>query len=119
MTIGSGLFAWHGFDVRSVLPADWQAEIERVARTHAKEKVLVPKSVTSREAGNVREVPVETVGGTTLIAELPWLYDLYQGLFRELAEKHLRRPRLHGPGPADFDKPQCANREGASARSPC
>lgn len=87
MTEDTALFAWHGFDVRSVLPENWQVEIERVAQAHAKEKILVPKSVTSREASDVREVPVETVGGITLIAELPWLYDLYRGLFRELAER--------------------------------
>ncbi len=56
-------FVWHSFDLRAELPGDWQAEVVKVARTHARHRELMPTSVTSREASHDLRIPVATVGG--------------------------------------------------------
>lgn len=49
--------------------------------------MLVPRSVTSREAADVESISVSTVGGETLRRVAPWLFDLYESQFRELAQR--------------------------------
>lgn len=80
------LFPWHGFDVRPLLPPAWDQELLDLAASYARDKTLVPTSVTSREAADVTEVPVTTVGGLVLTEEVPWLDALYRHEFRKLAE---------------------------------
>jgi hypothetical protein len=79
-------FHWRACDVTVDLPDNWRAEIGRVAKRRACERVLVPSSVTSREAETVAGVPAITVTGDAIAAELPWLLEFYRGLFREIAE---------------------------------
>ncbi|MBV8948480.1 MAG: 2OG-Fe(II) oxygenase [Solirubrobacterales bacterium] len=79
-------FHWTSFDVRSLLPATWESEIRELARTRRREKDLVPTSVTSRESATVEKVPVMTVAGLIVKEELRWLYALYHGVFRDLAQ---------------------------------
>jgi hypothetical protein len=56
-------FVWHTFDVRPMLPPNWQAELLQLAEAHAVDRSLVPRSVTSRESDDVESVPVSTVPG--------------------------------------------------------
>lgn len=79
-------FLWHCFDLRPELPATWQTEVIAAAHQYATERALVPTSVTSREGSTVIELPVQTVGGASVAAKLPWLYDLYATRFRDLAQ---------------------------------
>jgi hypothetical protein len=85
-------FHWTSFDVRGLLPADWEHEVREFAAGHRTAKELVPTSVTSRESTTVEKIPVMTVGGLTVKERLPWLYDLYHGLFRTLAQQCTSEP---------------------------
>src|SRR5438309_1366178 len=79
-------FRWTTFDVRSLLPADWVAQILNVARRFAQRKVLITRHSTSREERPDFELPTQTVGGDRLHAELPWLRVLYESTFLRLAQ---------------------------------
>lgn len=81
-----GRFHWTSFDVNGMLPANWNSDVRRVAAELRTSKVLVPTSVTSRESPAVDAIPVMTVGGLVVKERLAWLYDLYHGPFRELAQ---------------------------------
>lgn len=81
------LFLWHGYDVRSILPGGWQDDILAVARAEAQLHVLVPTSVTSREASSDLRIPTWTVGGLAVAEHLPWLWEFYRGPVRELAQR--------------------------------
>jgi hypothetical protein len=85
-------FHWISFDVNDVLPADWQSEVLDLAVHHRTSKELVPTSVTSRESPTVATVAVMTVGGLVVKERLAWLYDLYHGLFLELAQQCSTEP---------------------------
>lgn len=80
-------FSWLSFDVSSVMPPGWREEIEKVARNDRITKRLVPPHSTSREAGDVTSIQVMTVTGATVWERLPWMIDLYRGLFRGLYEE--------------------------------
>ena len=80
------LFTWRTFDVRSMLPEDWDTRILGVAAAHHRVKALRPPHVTSREAPNVAELIIRGVGASVVADELPWLVDLYRNEFRELAQ---------------------------------
>jgi len=78
---------WWSYDLRPELPSGWREAIVAVAENRARGRELVPISVTSREDGGASaRIPVLTVGGLTLRQELPWLHELYQSRFRELAQ---------------------------------
>lgn len=81
------LFLCHGYDARSILPAGWQDGILRVARERAQLHVLVPTSVTSREASTDLRIPTWTVGGLAIAEHLPWVWEFYRGPVRELAQR--------------------------------
>jgi len=81
------VFKWSSFDVRSILPRNWSAEILSVVRQHSRLTILQPPHSTSREAPDVRHIFARGVGPTDLYREVPWLVDLYQSTFRELAEE--------------------------------
>ena len=84
-------FCWRSFDMRGVLPETWQADALAVA-AEAVPKTLKPRSVTSREADVDVSIPVLTVSGTTVRARLPWMYELYTGMFRDLAQLGCHEP---------------------------
>jgi hypothetical protein len=86
MTI-DGRFCWTTFDVRGLLPGNWSEDIVGVARSHAREKVLMPRSVTSREADPDAELLSMTAGGALVAERLPWLFEMYRGVFRDLAQR--------------------------------
>lgn len=85
-------FLWHSVDLRAELPENWQIEILSVAERLTKERTLVPTSITSREATDSARILVQTVGGTAVSAELPWLYALYLTRFRDLAQRLTSEP---------------------------
>lgn len=80
------------FSVRNLLPENWQGNIRRVAEHFATVRVLQPRSVTSRESGDVAGVRVMTVGGRVIRRELPWLYTLYEHEFRALGSLCVSEP---------------------------
>jgi hypothetical protein len=61
--------------------------ISDFALTHYQQTILVPTATTSREELSDLQLPVQIVGGISIRRALPWLYDLYRGLFRDLATK--------------------------------
>src|SRR5258708_7562246 len=79
-------FHWTVFDVRSLLPHDWQEQIIYIAKHYARTKVLVTQHSTSREAQNDFRLPVQSVGGDDIRDRLPWLRSLYEGEFLRLAQ---------------------------------
>lgn len=85
-------FRWREFHVENLLPTGWQESILQVARAQSKAKVIVPTSVTSREASRSLQIPVLTVGGVQTRQQLPWLFDLYRGLFRTLGQLTVSEP---------------------------
>lgn len=80
-------FVWHTFDLRQELPSDWQVQIREVVGRVARDSVLVPTSVTSREGEAAPPLPASTVDGRALTEELPWLSALYHGRFRNMAQE--------------------------------
>jgi len=85
-------FSWKSYDLTTLLPRGWQRSILKVATQKAVAKTLLPRSVTSREGNRDLKIPVKTVSGATLKAELPWLSKLYYGLFRDLAQLTTHEP---------------------------
>src|SRR4051812_45149997 len=85
-------FVWHTFDMRPELPTSWQDQILAVARQYAQRRTLVPTSVTSRESSNDMRIPVHTIAGREVAKRLPWLYSLYEGRFRDLAQTLTAEP---------------------------
>lgn len=79
-------FWYREFDAAPDLPIGWRQAILDVAAKHAKLKIIVASSVTSRELTSDVQVPVLTVGGRQVAEHLPWLYDLYRGRFRAIAQ---------------------------------
>jgi len=88
------MFHWHSFDLTSRLPENWEHDIISCAQVRSAIKMLTPTSVTSREAKDVREIRVATVGGIDVKRELPWLYELYGNEILELANRCFREPVL-------------------------
>ena len=80
------LFGWHCYDVRSLLPVDWQEQVLKIAREDAVTHTLVTKHSTSREARRDFRLKTGSVGGLMVKDRLPWLRTLYLTSFRELAE---------------------------------
>jgi hypothetical protein len=83
--IKNNRFSWRCYDLNSELPTGWQGELLNISKK-AIAKTLVPTSITSRESKLVTRIPVLTVNGVDLRKEAPWLYELYHGLFRDLAQ---------------------------------
>lgn len=80
------LFKWHAFDVRSILPDAWESEILAVARGSARARALRPPHLTTREEPSVKELIIRGVSAAVVAEKLPWLVDLYNHEFLELAQ---------------------------------
>jgi hypothetical protein len=78
-------FSWKTYDIGTLLPQHWQAEILNVAAS-GKDSVFIPNAVTSRERQRYAGIPICDVDGRVVRETLPWLYALYQGEFLELAQ---------------------------------
>jgi len=84
-------FSWRSYDLRTILPRHWQEQILTVADT-AVRKTLRPLSVTSREGDENARIAVMTVNGQVVRRDIPWLHDLYLGLFKDLANVGVLEP---------------------------
>jgi hypothetical protein len=80
------LFTWHTFDVRSILPANWDSRILAVANESSRVRALRPPHVTSRENSSVKELIIRGVSAAVVAEKLPWIVDLYRQEFLELAQ---------------------------------
>lgn len=80
-------FRWDTEKVSSLLRPGWREAMIDVAKNFAEERVLRPPHATSREDSTVSELPIHGVSGHVVQRELPWLIDLYEGLFKEIGER--------------------------------
>jgi hypothetical protein len=77
-------FRWTTFDVTGRLPGNWRREIAAAAvRADFREFPRTP--VLSREAADVQHIPRGRLHASDLRRQLPWLYELYQRDFLDLA----------------------------------
>ena len=87
-----GLFKWTTFDVRSLMPGDWDEKLIEAARRLNRRKRIMPPHLTSREAPDVRELVIRGVSASVVEAELPWVQELYETLFLQLAQLTTNEP---------------------------
>jgi hypothetical protein len=83
-------FGWTTFDRASRLPVNWQREIAAAA-VGADIREFPRTPILSREAADVSHIRRGRVDADQVQKALPWLYELYQNDFLELA-------RLAWPG---------------------
>ena len=84
-------FSWRSYDLRSILPVDWQDQILATAR-RAVSKTIHPVSVTSREGNPDLEITLLSVHGDVIREQLPWLHNLYKGHLRDLVQLAFSEP---------------------------
>ena len=84
-------FWWITFDVSDLLPGGWQQDVEAIA-ADADVRYFPKTPLLTREGDDVLSVERGRVHATQVRQGLPWLYDLYHGAFRDLAEKAWREP---------------------------
>ena len=77
-------FWWLTFDLNGILPFDWQQEI-LLAANDADFHNFPRTPVISREAADVRYIARGRVHAREVQNGIPWLNQLYRGLFLELA----------------------------------
>lgn len=99
LELETGLFSWRSYDLRPVLPADWQRSILDLVDEKLKSKVISPGSVTSREAAADIELPTHIIDSAEVARDLPWISKLYTGLFRDLAQRLTTESVLTGDDP--------------------
>jgi hypothetical protein len=80
-------FRWTTFDVTSRLPANWQQDVEAVAAAEAEFREFPRTPTLSREAADVKGISRGRLHAGDLRHNLPWLYELYRGLFLDLARE--------------------------------
>jgi len=83
--VSTSRFSWRTWDVNTLLPLGWQAEIISVVDRCATERTFETNRV-SRERHADMPTTSLTVGNATVKAELPWLEAFYEGLFRDLTQ---------------------------------
>lgn len=79
-------FKYSRFDIQELLPSSWQSDILKFAEKYEKKVVITADSITSREATKSDQIETLVVDGQQIKDKLPWLYNLYQGLFYEYAQ---------------------------------
>lgn len=72
-------------DWKHRLPTDFQKQIEEVTERSSKELIFDGSISTSLHTGD--DIVTGVVDGDVVLAELPWLYSLYENEFREVASK--------------------------------
>jgi hypothetical protein len=90
----SYVFYWREFDTSRLLPPSRLQEIKEFALLNYTTKIIVPTSITSREATTDIKIPVLTVGGRRIRSGLPWLFELYGGPFLGFAQLTTREQVL-------------------------
>jgi hypothetical protein len=78
-------FSWRTWDVNSLLPLGWQAEIIAVVDRYARERTFETNTF-SREGDADNAVKSLAVSNARVRVELSWLEAMYEGLFRELTQ---------------------------------
>lgn len=86
-------FSWRTFDVADLLPQDWQRDV-MAAAADADVREFPKTPVLTREAADVSHVKRGRVHADQVLRKLPWLPDLYQGTFLELANNAWTEPVL-------------------------
>lgn len=89
-------FTWHTFDVNSFLPKGWVEQVTAFALEVSELRELRPTSVTSRESTRDISIPILTIDGAKVREGLRWLFDLYRGTFRDIAQTCVAEPLLIG-----------------------
>lgn len=84
-------FRWTAFDVTDLLPAGWQKDAMAAAQ-EAEVRDFPRTPILTREAAHVQSIKRGRVHARQVKTRLPWLYKLYHGAFRELAEQAWREP---------------------------
>jgi hypothetical protein len=77
-------FRWTTFDVRDLLPPDWQEDVDTLAGD-ADFRMFPRTPVVSREAPDVSHISRGRVHADKVRLQLPWLDNLYRGTFLKLA----------------------------------
>jgi hypothetical protein len=85
-------FHWTVFDVRSILPPDWETRIVDVVKAFARPRVLVTGHSTSREGSRNYRLAHKSVDGNEIANHLPWLRRLYDTEFRSMAQAATAEP---------------------------
>lgn len=81
-------FHWWEFDINSFLPKNWDLEITKYVNKNAKKIKLNPtNSITSRESIEIKNLDSLIVDGNQIREDFPWLFNLYESLFLQYAEK--------------------------------
>lgn len=84
-------FHWHVFDVGPYLPDGWAADLLALAAARSVRRTFRPTMSTARETPDAA-IPLESVDGSVLRREAPWVYEWYTGWFRELAGRLIGEP---------------------------
>ncbi|WP_327147684.1 2OG-Fe(II) oxygenase family protein [Nocardia sp. NBC_01329] len=84
-------FHWHTYDLNRVLPPGWDTELLELAARRSTRHIFRPTMSSAREAADF-ETALESVTGDVLHEYAPWLYELYIGSFRRLAERYAGEP---------------------------
>jgi hypothetical protein len=84
-------FHWTTFDVTSLLAPDWRQEV-MVVVDEADVREFPRTPVLTREGADVESILRGRVHADQVRDRLPWLYQLYHGVFRDLLEHTLREP---------------------------
>ena len=87
-------FQYFEVDVSQFLPPQWDLMVDEVLKKHRKLRInsdsAVADSSISREIKESADLNLYVVDGATITRELPWLYDLYSGVFRDMAQKNFQ-----------------------------
>jgi hypothetical protein len=84
-------FRWTTFDVTDLLPPGWRQEAAALA-TQADFRLFPRTPVVSRETADVSHISRGRVHADQVRLRLPWLHELYQGAFLELARDAWQEP---------------------------
>lgn len=82
----SSRFRWITFDVTDLLPQGWRRDAVAAAK-EADIRDFPRTPILTREGADVRHIRRGRVHAAQVKERLPWLYKLYHGTFRELAEQ--------------------------------
>lgn len=74
-------------NVESLMPPDWQQQIENVVKKYGKLVTLQGGKVSTSLEDDRFTTIYTVVKGGDIEANLPWVWELYQGPFRELVSK--------------------------------
>ncbi|NUP26404.1 MAG: 2OG-Fe(II) oxygenase [Nocardia sp.] len=84
-------FHWHTYDLNRALPRGWDTDLLDLAAQQSVRHIFRPTMSSAREAAGT-EIAIESVTGEVLCESARWLYELYLGSFRALAERYTGEP---------------------------